>query len=138
MFDYGFLSHKFLWKTPCFNFVGNKGLYSIGKGIEKTHLKLLGREFRGSLATWPKSRSDSQNPVWQRFFKFKHELLMWPFRELAFVSQSRAGCELVTNSSFSQNLHQALTHNSYIKSHKNTGKWLNRITIKFYMELKPR
>ena len=45
--------------------------------------------------------------------------------------------ELVVKSSFSHNLHQTLTHNSYIKSHKNVGKRLNIITIKFDMELSP-
>ena len=29
----GFLSQKFLGKTPYYNFVGNEGLYSIGKGM---------------------------------------------------------------------------------------------------------
>ena len=45
--------------------------------------------------------------------------------------------ELVVKSSFSHNLHQTLTHNSYIKSHKNAGKRLNKITIKFDTELSP-
>ena len=37
----------------------------------------------------------------------------------------------------SQIVHQTLTHSPYIKSYKNTGKWLNKIIIKFGMELKP-
>ena len=45
--------------------------------------------------------------------------------------------EQVVKSTSSQILHQTLTHIPYIKSHKNTGKWLNRITIKFDTELKP-
>ena len=36
---------------------------------------------------------------------------------------------------FSHNLHQTLTHNPYIKFHKNAGKQLNIITIKFDTEL---
>ena len=36
----------------------------IGKGMRQTHFKkTLGSEFRGSLATWPESRSDSRNPT---------------------------------------------------------------------------
>ena len=37
------------------NFVGNVGLYSVGKRMRKNTLKSSGSEFRGSLATWPKS-----------------------------------------------------------------------------------
>ena len=51
--------------------------------------------------------------------------------------QLRASHDLVAKSISSQVLHQTLTQNSYVKSHKNIGKWLNRITIKFDTELKP-
>ena len=74
--------------------------------------------------------NDLWNPACQRLFKFQHVLLAWPV--------SRVGTrKLVVKSSFSQNLHQTFTHNPYIKSHKNVGKWLNIITIKFDMKLKP-
>ena len=63
--------------------------------------------------------NDWWNPTCQRLFKFQHTR------------------ELVMKSSFSQNLHQTLAYNPYIKSHKNIGKWLNIITIKFDTELKP-
>ena len=74
--------------------------------------------------------NDSWNPTCQRLFKFLHVLLAWP---ISWVGTR----ELVMKSSFSQNLHQTFTHNPYIKSHKNAVKWLNIITIKFDMELKP-
>ena len=55
--------------------------------------------------------NDSWNPVCQRLFIFQHVLLAWPIL--------RVGTrELVMKSSFSQNLHQTLTHNLYIKSYK--------------------
>ena len=74
--------------------------------------------------------NDSWNLACQRLFKFQHMLLVWLV--------SRVGTrELVMKSLFSQNLHQTLTHNLYIKFYKNTRKWLNIITIKFDMELKP-
>ena len=74
--------------------------------------------------------NDSWNPVCQRLFIFQHVLLAWPIL--------RVGTrELVMKSSFSQNLHQTLTHNPYIKSYKNAGKRLNIITIKFDTELNP-
>ena len=48
-------------------FVGNVGLYSVGKEMRKTHFKKgSGSEFRGSLTTWPKSRSDLRNTAWQK------------------------------------------------------------------------
>ena len=72
--------------------------------------------------------NDSWNPACQRIFKFQDMLLVWPV--------SRVGThELVVKSLFSQNLHQTLAHNPYIKSHKSTGKWLN---IKFDTKLKQK
>ena len=44
------------------------------KVCEKTHSKSLGKEFRGSLAIWPESRSDSCNLTWKILFKFQHVL----------------------------------------------------------------
>ena len=60
-------SQKFLGKTP-YNFVGNMGLYSVGKGMRKKKkkkkpLKCSSTKFCGSLATWPESQSDSRNPA---------------------------------------------------------------------------
>ena len=43
----------------------------------------------------------------------------------------------IAKTTSSQILYQTFTHSPYIKSHKNSGKWLNRITIKFHMKLKP-
>ena len=49
---------SFLEKNP-YNFVGNEGLYMIGKGMRQTHFKkTLGSEFRGSFVIWPELRSD--------------------------------------------------------------------------------
>ena len=49
MFSSGFLSQKFLGKTP-YNFVGNEGLYNVGKGMRKGTLKKLQAEsFAGHL-----------------------------------------------------------------------------------------
>ena len=88
------------------------------KVCEKAHSNLSGREFRGSLATWPELRmthkiqlgKDSSNSS----MCFSHGLFMsWHLQ---------ASRELVVNSSSSQNLHQSLTHNPYIIFHKNIGK----------------
>ena len=77
--------------------------------------------------------SHSRNPVYQRLFKFQHVLLTFVSR----VNSRESIARQVEKITSSQILHQTLTHSFYIKSHKNTGKWLNRITIKFNTELKP-
>ena len=88
MCSQGFLSQKFIGKTP-YNFVGIESLYMIGKGMRQTHFKkTLGSEFRGSLATWPESRSDSRNPTQYKTLQIPACASHVAFRELALVSQS--------------------------------------------------
>ena len=56
VYSQGFLSQKFFRKTPSHNFVGNVGLYSVGKEMRKTPFKKApGRGFCRSLATWLES-----------------------------------------------------------------------------------
>ena len=70
------------------------------KICEKAHSKSSGREFRGSLATWLESWMTCKIQS-GKDFKFRHVLLMWPFRVLALVSQSWASHEffILTKSS---------------------------------------
>ena len=77
--------------------------------------------------------SHSRNPIYQGLFKFQHVLLTF----VSQVNSRESIARQVKKITFSQILHQTLTHSFYIKSHKNTRKWLNRITIKFDTELKP-
>ena len=102
------------------------------KVCEKAHLKTSGREFCGSLARWPESQMTCEiQPS-----KDSSNSSICFSRGLFAGWYSWDSHELVVNSSSSQNLHQTFTHNFYIKSYKNTGKWLNRNTIKFDTELK--
>ena len=39
----------------------NEGIYSMGERYKSHTYNHPGREFRGSLITWPESQSDSQN-----------------------------------------------------------------------------
>ena len=80
---------------------------------------------RESLATWLELRvtceiqpiKDSSNSS----MCFSHDL---------FCGSSIASP--VTKTTYSQILHQTLTHSPYIKSHKNTRKWFNRIPAQLY------
>ena len=73
-------------------------------------------------------------PTCQWLFKFQHVLLTWLV--LWVISRESVASPVVKTTSL-QILYQTLTHSPYIKSHKNKGKSLNRITIKFDMELNP-
>ena len=77
--------------------------------------------------------SHSRKPACQRLFKFHHVLFTWLVSRV--ISRNLVA-SIVTKTTSSQILHQTLTHSPYIKSHKNTRKWLNKITIKFDIELK--
>ena len=95
-----------------------------------TFQKATSNGFHRSLATWPESwvtrkiqpvkNSSNSNICFSRGL---------------FHGSSVAS--LIAKTTSSQILYQTLTHSPYIKSHKNSGKWLNRITIKFHMKLKP-
>ena len=77
--------------------------------------------------------SHLRKPAFQWLFKFQHVLLIWLILR---VSSCESVANQVVKTTSSQILHQTLTHNPYIKSHKNTGKWLKRIIIKFDTKLK--
>ena len=49
------LFRAFLSEWPPYTFVGNEGVYSMGKGKKVTLKNPLGREFRGYLAKRPYS-----------------------------------------------------------------------------------
>ena len=97
------------------------------KVCEKTYLKSSSREFHGS------SRLGLSHEI--QLGKDSSNSSMCFTRGLFVGWHSQASCELIVNSSSLQNLQQSFTHSPYIKSDKNTGKWLNRIIIKFDMEL---
>ena len=110
--------------------MGNEALHSIGKGMWKDTTKLIRQRVSRVSRNLAWVLNDLQNLACQKLFKFQYVLLTWPI--------SRVGThELVMKSSFSQNLYQTLIHNPHINSHKNIGKWLNRITINFDTKLKP-
>ena len=73
---------------------------------------------------------------WEKLHSKKQQVV-------GFVGHSRLGLSResivsqVVKTTSSQILHQTLTHNPYIKSHKSTAKWLEKITIKFDTKLKP-
>ena len=106
--------------------MGNEGLYSISKGMWKGTLKIIQVEsFAGH--SWLLSREVTREI---HSNKDSSNSSMCFSRGLLWVATR----EIVVNSSSSQNLHQALTHSPYIKSHKSTRKWLNKNTIKFDTE----
>ena len=115
------------------HFVGNEGLYSIGKDLRKGTLKsnqaesFMGHSRLGLSCEWPAKSNLSKTLQIPACASHVAYFAGW---------HSRASRKLVAKLSFSHNLHQTLTHNPYIKSHKNIGKWLNKITIKFDTELK--
>ena len=93
-----------------YNFVGNVGLYSVGKGMRKTHFKKLQAVSFVSHSQLGLSREVTRKiQPGMRLFRFQHVLLTWPFSDC----HSRASCKI----SFITNLHQTLTHNPYIKSY---------------------
>ena len=118
MCSQGFLFQKFLGKTP-YNFVGNEGLYMIGKGMRQTHFKKLqvvsfvSHSLLGLSCEVTREIQPSM-----RLFKFQHVLLTWPF-----VSwHSRASHELVMKSPSSQ-IFTKLSHTTLtLNPTKNTGK----------------
>ena len=95
--DRVFSLKNFFGKTPFififYNFVGNEGLYSIGKGMWKGTLKFIRQTVSWVTRKLAWVANDSQNLAWQRLFKFQHVLLTWPFYELVFTSQSQASHE---------------------------------------------
>ena len=100
-------------KTP-YNFVGNVGLYSVGKGMRKTHFKKLqavGFVGHSQLNLSREVTREIQSGM--RLFRFQHVLLTWPFSGC----HSRANHEIFF---FFTDFHQILTHNSYIKDRKST------------------
>ena len=71
--------------------------------------------------------SDLWKPVWHKSF----QILAYASHMVFHESSTR---EPIANFPVFIILHQILTLNPYIKSHKHIGKWLNKNTIKFDME----
>ena len=96
----------------------------------KHTLKNLGSEFRGSLVTSPKLWSNPWNPT-------RHETVQIVACASHVVFRGLFTHELAANSPSSQ-IFTKLSHSNLTSNPtKNTGKWLNKNTIKFDMELKP-
>ena len=107
--------------------MGNEGYIVLVKNGKSHTKKVTSSGFRESLMTWPESRVTRENQPINDSSDFS----------MCFSCGLFHGSSVAKTTS-SQILHQILTHNPYIKSHKNIGKWLNKITIKFDMELKPK
>ena len=100
------------------------------KKWEKHSLKVPGKELRESLTTWLSREVTCENQPGIRLFSFQACASHVAFRGLSTHKP-------VKNFTVFTILHQTLTLNLYIKSHKHTGKWLNKNIIKFDMELNP-
>ena len=111
-----------LWKSP-YNFVGNVGLYSMCKETRKTLFKIIkaksfaGRSRVGQVTKWLAKYS---------LAKYCSISSICFSRDLSWVFNSRVSCEQVANFTVFTILHQTLTLNPYIKSHKYTGKILTK------------
>ena len=106
MFDYGFLSQKFIVKTPCsiLYFVGNEGLYSVGKGMRKDTQNNQVESFAGysRLGLNCEWLAKSSLPI-------TFQIQSCASHVACFMGwHSRASGLLVAKSSSSQNLHQTL------------------------------
>jgi len=132
VFDLGFSLKSLFRKYSLFflHFVGNESYIVLVKNGKSHTKKVIGSRLRESLTTWPKSRVTRKNQPINDSSDFSMCFSRGLFHGSSVASP-------VTKTTSSQILHQILTHNPYIKSHKNIGKWLNKITIKFDMELKP-
>ena len=108
--------------------MGNDGVYSVGKELEKSHLKKQQAMcFMGHLRLGMSHESLVKSILWRTF-----QIPACASHVACFADQqSRVNHEQVAKTTYSKTLHQSLTHSPYIKSHKNIGKWLNKITIKF-------
>ena len=78
---------------------------------EKHTLKSSSNEFCRSLATWPESWNDSQNLAW-------HEIVQIPACTSYLAFHGLSTLEPFANFTFFTSLHQTLTLNPYVKSHK--------------------
>ena len=99
--------------------MGNKGLYSVGKEWEKSHSKKQQAVGFAGHSRLGMSRESLMKSNLLRTFRIP----ACAFHVACFADQkSRVNHEQVTKTSYSQILHQSLTHSPYIKSHKNIGE----------------
>ena len=109
-----------LWKSP-YNFVSNVGLYSVGNEMRKALFKIIQTE---SFTSHSQVR---QVAKWLAKYSLARECSisgMCFSRDLSQVVHSRVNREQVANFIVFTILHQTLTLNPYIKSHKHIGKRL--------------
>ena len=109
-----------LWKSP-YNFVSNVGLYSVANEMRKALFIIIQVEsFASHLQVW-------QVTKWLTKYNLARECSVSSMcfsRDLSRVVHSRVSREQVANFIVFIILHQTLTLNLYIKSHKHTGKRL--------------
>ena len=109
-FSQGFLSQKFLCKTP-YNFMGNESLNSVGKGMRKSTLKKLqAQSFACHSLLGLSCEVTCEIQPGKETLQILACTSHVAFHGLALASQSQASCEFFI---FTE-LHQSLTHNPSI------------------------